>query len=388
MQVNGRRIHIAGSASPTTEENRLIYGHSLVRELTRSLADEGANFVCPFGKDPKLLDREDGPSIIFDWTISETIYDFLKVRPDQASGDNGRLIHALCTTKTDSHIPETKRAIYDALRKLDAIRLEFAKQGWTSGHMRREWQAEHGDILIGLSGGEGFEHLAQIYASKGKPVIPLDLQLGSSQNDGSGGASAMFDIALNTPNDYFQVIDGQSGGDLLDRTRTRDGSRPVTEIVSSILDLISKLQPPKVFYVRLLNEALAEFQEVESYCREVVDPFVRSIGYEPSQMGIGKTEHAWMNQAIFDKLHHSSVVFADLTSLRPNCFLELGYALGNCQRTIVSAKEGTSFPFDIYGLEAHFWKTGPSRESSIAALREHWKRNIDRPRIVQPRGKK
>jgi hypothetical protein len=257
--------------------------------------------------------------------------------------------------------------------------------------MRREWQADRGDILIGLSGGEGFEHLAQIYASKGKPVIPIDLNLGSSQNDGSGGASRLFHSARYTPDDYFRVLDGQSGSDLLDRTSTRDGTRPVGEVVSSIMDLISKLQPPKVFYVRLLNEdldAFPEFPEVESFFREVVDPFVRSLGYEPSQMGIGKNEHAWMNQAIFDKLHHSSVVFADITTLRPNCFLELGYALGNCQRAIVSAKEGTKFPFDIYGLEAHIWKTGQSSESRVAALREHWKRNIDRPSIAKPRGER
>ena len=50
-------------------------------------------------------------------------------------------------------------------------------------------------MLIGLSGGEGVEHLAVEYSSKGKPVIPIDLQLGASERDGSGGASRLFDRA-------------------------------------------------------------------------------------------------------------------------------------------------------------------------------------------------
>lgn len=386
MQIKGRRILIAGSASPTTEENRIVYGHSLVRELTRALADEGANFICSFGKEPKLADREDGPSIIFDWTISEVLADHLKVHPDRRNCDSGKLIHTLETAKTDTQIPSLRREIYDALRASEAMHREFTQQGWSSGYMRREWQAEHGDILIGLSGGEGFEHLARVYASKGKPVIPLDLQLGSSQNDGCGGASAMFHRARYAPNDYFRVIEGESGGDLLQDTSTRDGTRPVIEVVNAIMKLISRVQSPKVFYIRLLDEKNGEFKRVETFFRQIVDPFVQSLGFEPSQMGIGKNEHAWMNQAIFDKLHHSSVVIADVTELRPNCLLELGYALGNCQRVIVSAKEGTPFPFDIYGLHAHFWKTKQPMNSRIEALREHWKQNIDRPRLVTPRG--
>lgn len=386
MQISGRRFQIAGSASPTTEEHRLEYGHALIYELTRALAEQGASFVCSFGKEPRLLDRDDGPSIIFDWSIAESIYEFVKNRPEKARGDSGCLTYALNTAKTDAQIPNKRRPTYDNLRSLEAVHLEFVEPGWSSGYLRRELQSQQGDILIGLSGGEGFEQLAQFYASKGKPVIPLDLNLGSSQNDGSGGASAMFHRALAKPNDYFRVIEGQSAADLLDKTRTRDGVRSAEDVIKAILDLVSKLQAPKVFYVRLLNTSLPEYPKVERFFRNVVDPFVRSLGFEPSQMGVGKTEHAWMNQAIFDKLHHSSVVLVDLTTLRPNCFMELGYALGNCKRTVITAMEDTQFPFDPSALDAHFWKPEQRNKARISSLQLHWKNNIDKPTIVKPRG--
>src|SRR4051812_9230625 len=67
------------------------YIHSLVSELVAALASEGATFVVPFGKEPLLKDREDGPSIIFDWTVAEAVIDALKAGKARASGPNGRL---------------------------------------------------------------------------------------------------------------------------------------------------------------------------------------------------------------------------------------------------------------------------------------------------------
>ena len=71
MNLCGRRIHIVGSADPEEDEKKLKYVHTLVSELTVALAVEGTTFVIPFGKEPLLKDRTDGPSIIFDWTVAE-----------------------------------------------------------------------------------------------------------------------------------------------------------------------------------------------------------------------------------------------------------------------------------------------------------------------------
>src|SRR5207247_6465183 len=115
------------------------------------------------------------------------------------------------------------------------------------------------------------------------------------------------------------------------------------------------LAPPRVFYVRLLNNSVPENLSVETFFRQTVDKLVRELGYEPIQMGIGRNEFAWMNQAIFDSLHHSSVALVDLTALRPNCFMELGYALGNMQRVIITAREDTRISFNAFALEAFQW---------------------------------
>ena len=205
MNIRGRRIQIAGSADIEADESKLAYVHSLVSELSLALAREGASFVIPFGREPLLKDRADGPSIIFDWTVAEAAHRMLKQGLAQSSSPNGRLVATLATTKTDSQIPLARRHIFDELRTSDAVNIEFLDPGWNAGAIRRRRSAQLGDVLIGVSGGEGVEHLAVEYSSQGKPVIPLDIQVGSSERDGAGGASRLFERALAQPDVFFRV---------------------------------------------------------------------------------------------------------------------------------------------------------------------------------------
>src|SRR5271169_2180892 len=202
MKLKGRRIHIVGSADPDSDARKLNYVHSLINGLIESLASKGATFVLPFGKEPFLNNRVDGPSIIFDWTVAEAALAALKAGRAVPSSPNGHLIETFSTSKTDSHIPPSRRAIYDELRKLNAVGLSVLEPGWSAGALRRQRLAGLGDILICVSGGQGVEQLAVEYSSKGKTVLPLDINVGSSLRDGAGGASRLFERALTNPDDF------------------------------------------------------------------------------------------------------------------------------------------------------------------------------------------
>jgi hypothetical protein len=386
MKLDGRRILIAGSADPESADVNLTYAHALVSELTNALAVKGTNFIISFGNDPKLKDRADGPSIIFDWTVAEVLRIALDAGRARPSGIPGRLITAVGTQKTFEKIPQQCLETYTALRSAKSMTVQFIEPGWGSGAVRRARQAQLGDILIGISGGEGVEHLAQEFANRGKHVIPLDLDLGASCSDGSGGATRLFGEALGNPNLFFRIMPGQSGAELLDRTRTQNGAVPPKQVAVTIIDLLEQLVPPRVFYVRLLNKDLPDFPSVEDFFRNVIDPTIIELGFEPLQMGIGPNEYAWMNQAIFESLHHSEVVVVDLTCVRPNCFMELGYALGNTQRVIVTARKGTQVPFDPSCLETFLWDPTETPAKTRQDFRDHWTRNINMPPLVHARG--
>jgi hypothetical protein len=58
---------------------------------------------------------------------------------------------------------------------------------------------------------------------------------------------------------------------------------------------------------------------------------------------------------IFNVLDRASLVVADLTGMRTNCLMELGYALGRRRRFVISAHEGTHLGFDHDKLPTYFW---------------------------------
>src|SRR6266496_604899 len=121
MNLAGRRIHFAGSAATNADDGKLRYAHQIVTELTFMLLREGATFVLPFGKEPLLQEQSGLPPVIFDWTIAETISNALDGKLVKPSSNSGRIIATIATTKTDEHIPEERRQIYDNLRAKEAI---------------------------------------------------------------------------------------------------------------------------------------------------------------------------------------------------------------------------------------------------------------------------
>ena len=72
---------------------------------------------------------------------------------------------------------------------------------------------------------------------------------------------------------------------------------------------------------------MTKFKIVESFFRDVVDPVVDEAGMRRVEIGTDKSDYAFINVGIFESLHFSSVAIVDVTGERPNCFIELGYAL-------------------------------------------------------------
>jgi len=384
MELLGRRIHIAGSAGSNTPGDCLRYGHELIAQLVCALAAEGAVFGVGVGKEPHLGDDPQAPALHFDWTVLQTAHENREVQRRTAPF-SGRLIATVVTDKTDRQIPSDRRALWERLIADDALDTWHAPEGWYSAAYRRKELARHCDIAILLSGGEGVEQLAYDYAGQGKPVIPLDLDLGASTNDGSGGAARLAKRMREAPAQFVRLLDPGAAGGLLLRMATRQGATSIVDVVRAILDLLHALTPPPAFFVRLLNRAVEHFAEVDRYFANVVDPVVRRHGYEPVVMGVSDNTHAWMNAQIFARIAESRLVVVDLTGVRPNCFIELGYALRGDAPVLITTREGTPSQFDIHALEACLWNDGTNDKIRQDEFESYWKRNLRKPPLVEPR---
>lgn len=374
----GRRIHIAGSipaALPHAPTVDVATARELIAALTSELTARGATFVVPVDKEN--LRPADNLPICFDWLIWETLRSNLHRRP---AGAPSPLAIAVQHHKTEEQIPAQFHSLWDALRSSDLVKIENAAH-WNMGSKRMEVQARWGDILVALGGSEGVLFLANLYHDAGKPVVPLNLPICAPGT----GARRLFDYGLssiNTPR-LFRTGEGPDPHGWINRINF-PARRAVTGKVTEIVALLEALERPTAFGVRLLNPEHEDFPAVEDYFATVVKPTIEDeLGYKLVVVdGKQPFDTPRIDQEIFAKLHRSAVIIADITASRPNCFLELGYALGRSLPVMVLARKDTKHPFDIETLAGHHWTSAGSVDERRRMFREHWAAIRNRPPLV------
>ena len=221
---------------------------------------------------------------------------------------------------------------------------------------------------------------ANLYRDAGKPVVPLNLAITAPDT----GARRLFTLGLSSAHAHrlFQAT-GHGSHTWINRINFT-ARKSVPERVSAVVDLLEDLERPRAFAVRLLDEKHEDYADVQNFFDIVVQPIMEGeLGYKLTVVdGRQVYRESRIDQEIFAKLHRSRVVLADITGMRPNCFLELGYALGRGLPTMLMAKEGSSHPFDIHTLAGLHWKTSGSVDGRRRAFREHWAAIQSRPPLV------
>lgn len=373
----GRRIHISGSVTDDlaiASAHEVEAAHELIAGLVKELVKRGATFVVPVDAAP--VRKSDGKPICFDWLVWRAIKDNLTRRP---TGAPEPLAVAVQHHKTEDQIPDEFVALWDELRDSPLIKIENAAF-WNMASKRMEAQARFGDILLTLGGSEGVLYLANLYHDAGKPIVPLNLPLCAE----STGSRKLYNFGLISSQSHrlFQTGDGDTHS-WINRIRFPQ-RQSIADRVSALVELLEALEKPKAFAVRLLNPDVPDHKDVQDFFDAVVQPVLETeLGYRLVVIdGRHLHEHARIDQEIFTKLHRSSVVIADLTGDRPNCFLELGYALGRGLSTIVTVREGTKLPFDITTFSGHYWKSTGTADEKRRAFLEHWKAVYNRPALV------
>lgn len=374
----GRRIHIAGSIVENTAvaaAGDVEQARKLIPVFVKELVRRGANFVIPVDAEP--VRKSDGLPICFDWLVWKTIKDSLTLRPANVPGS---FVVAIQHHKSEDQIPPEYVNLWDELRASPLVKIENAAH-WNMNSKRMEAQARFGDILVALGGTEGVLYLANLYHDAGKPIVPLNLPLCPETT----GARRLYNFGLtgNQTRRLFQIADDGDAHDWINKIRFPP-RQSVPDRVSVLIELLEALDKPRAFAVRLLNPDLDDFADVQAFFDVVVQPVIENeLGYRLVVVdGRQSYEHARIDQEIFAKLHRSSIVLADITGARPNCFLELGYALGRGLPTMVMAREGASLPFDITTFSGLHWKASGTAEDRRRAFREHWQAIRNRPSLV------
>lgn len=385
LKLLGRRIQIAGSASKTTELNIIRYAHRVVAQVAKRILLNGGGLVLAVGREPRPSEVDpESPSLIFDWTALETVASLFRDGKLQWPMASGHPIVVVMSEKAESEIPADRQPLWKELLQSGAVRVESILPGSRAAALIRQRQAEFGHVLITLGGGTGVEHLTELYLLKQKTAIPLDLPLGGSREDGTGGSERLARESRSEPNRFLRMqrdLQDRSSAELA-KLATRQGAEADAEISERVFELLTMLAAPRAFYVRLLDHKHERFSIVEKFFRNVVDPVVMDAGFERLEMGTDETEYSFINVGIFNSLHFANVAIVDLTGSRPNCLIELGYSFGRAIPVILTAEAGTKLPFDTNAVPCHFWKPSARDKERQKELKLFWSKNIERPPLV------
>jgi hypothetical protein len=271
--------------------------------------------------------------------------------------------------------------MWNSLRRTDKVKIDNASF-WNMASKRMETQAHWGDILIPIGGDEGVLFLTNLYAGNGKPVVPVNIPLRPQTT----GAQRVYDFGLgrNNTKRLFQTTGHLDPHGWLNRINFASQT-DVKLMVEEFIELLEALEPPKAFAVRLLDPSHDQFKAVDDFFEAVVKPVVEGrLGYKllvvDGKQSVGQ---ARIDGDIFSKLHHCQLVIADVTGSRPNCFIELGYALGRGIPTIVTAMKGEKLPFDIATYAGYHWSNDTTAADRQREFFDHWASVEARPPLVE-----
>lgn len=110
--------------------------------------------------------------------------------------------------------------------------------------------------------------------------------------------------------------------------------------------------------------------DLDTIFKEAIVPALKSCGFNPKRVD-KHNEGRLLKSEIVEFIESSDIIVADLTNERPNCYLEVGYAMGldKFRNLILTAREdhyqdspnysreGPKIHFDLSGYDILFWES-------------------------------
>lgn len=316
-------------------------------------------------------------STLFDWTLLEQVAKVASEGKLPKESIQGSPCIAVGFSDWKARIPRSRARFVEEAIDEGIMELVQLPQPLHVGGVLRERQAFYGDVLVTVGGGPGVEHLSGVYRQMRQPVIPLDLPLKPGKQSASERLNAE---AREKPSTFFEFESPGRAAAALSNLSLKEFPR-IDDFTPRFLEFVTGLRAPQVFLAHLLNRKMADYEMVSAFIDQVVSEVMTSSGFSMFDPSKDASEELFLNVEVFEAIKSSSIVVVDLTGLRPNCFLELGFALGLGKKVIVTAADGTELPFDTHALPCHFWRPKIRNQPRRKAFEGFVAQNINRRRI-------
>jgi hypothetical protein len=374
-RINGQRFHIFGSASSKLSSEKLSYAHSLVKSLAWLILSRGASLVVQLGEEPIVTGTD--ISTTFDWDLLEQVVKIALERKIPHESIRGIPCIGVGFSDWKTRMPAHRADLIRIAIDLGVLEIVQLHETLHIGGVLRERQSFFGDILVTLGGGTGAYHMVELYRQKHKPIIPLDLSLDQQKRLAT---EVLYSQALEKPQSFFFYEPRNLATAALTNLSLKN-SPSTDDFNSLLLNFVENLAAPRAFFAHLMNNNFSEHELVRKFFENVVLPFIKTSGYSRFDPGLDSCDEPFLNVEIFRLIEESSLLVVDLTQLRQNCLIELGYGLGLGKKIIVTAIKCIHLPFDIEALPCHFWDPSQSPEKQNHDFENFVNINLNRRKI-------
>ena len=183
--MNGKFILVSGSASRSCPSEKLDAAVLFLLGFTEEVLRRGGGVVVLAGGEDETTDERGTPRV-FDWLVLRAVERHAR-RTTEDPRPYARIV--MSDDAPESRIDEANLRLLTGLEQRNVVeRLHIRRQVFTGGAYR-ETMVERADAMLAIGGGRGTYSAGEKMTTQAKPVLPLDLQLGSIADDGDGAVA-------------------------------------------------------------------------------------------------------------------------------------------------------------------------------------------------------
>ncbi|MDE2688461.1 MAG: hypothetical protein OXI16_13335 [Chloroflexota bacterium] len=252
--MKGKFILFHGSASLSCPSDRLDKAIEFVRCLVSEILSREGGVAVLAGDEQGTRDDEGNPHI-FDWIVLREVLRYVESTIDP---QRKCVYVVMSNTAWQSKIEAANQKVFSTLQQRGVVDVKRIRAEEYTGGEYRSAQVQYADGMVALGGGKGTYTCGQEMAGLGKPVLPLDIEIGAFSEDGRGALGLLKEFT-DSPERFFP----RTHEDLVGRIET--------------LSLQSESNSPSVVAQRAAELFQREFAASSSFGLELVKSRASSV---------------------------------------------------------------------------------------------------------------
>ena len=196
--MKGKFVLLSGTASQECPPDRLDVAIRFVQLFVAEVLKAGGGMVV-LGNDESQTKDPDGRPRVFDWTVLRAVEEFASVTT-RSPRTYVRVV--MSENAWQTKLDDGNRSTLENLQQRGVVDISRIRRQEYAGSSYRAMEYELSDGMIALGGGKGTYIAGKEMIKVGKPVLPLDLDIGGFSEDGEG-ALALHRELLSNPSEFF-----------------------------------------------------------------------------------------------------------------------------------------------------------------------------------------